>query len=434
MKLNFSRTFLVGLAFMSICAFWQLYDGIVPLIMKNTFGLNDTVAGAVMALDNVLAIFMLPLFGMLSDKTNSKLGKRTPYIIGGTVAACIFIFIIPLSDAIKSLPLFMVGLGLVLVSMAVYRSPAVALMPDVTPKPLRSKGNAIINLMGAVGGIIMLGVIAVMVPKTDNPSYLSVFIFTATFMAMCIAILKATVNEPELAARMKEESKAFGIEEDVPEPTHKKAKKQRVKIEPDVKKSLILILLSVFLWFMGYNAVTTAFSKYANVYWGLQGGSYAYTLIIAQAAAIISYIPVGIIASRIGRKKTILGGIVLLTIAFGSSVFFQTFSGIIFFFFILAGVGWASINVNSYPMVVELSRGGDVGAFTGYYYTASMLAQIITPILSGAVLQYMGYVYLFPYGAIFVALSFVTMRLVKHGDSKPAPSKSKLEAFDVGDD
>jgi len=253
-------------------------------------------------------------------------------------------------------------------------------------------------------------------------------------MAMCIAILKATVNEPELAARMKEESKAFGIEEDVPEPTHKKAKKQRVKIEPDVKKSLILILLSVFLWFMGYNAVTTAFSKYANVYWGLQGGSYAYTLIIAQAAAIISYIPVGIIASRIGRKKTILGGIVLLTIAFGSSVFFQTFSGIIFFFFILAGVGWASINVNSYPMVVELSRGGDVGAFTGYYYTASMLAQIITPILSGAVLQYMGYVYLFPYGAIFVALSFVTMRLVKHGDSKPAPSKSKLEAFDVGDD
>jgi MFS family permease len=176
----------------------------------------------------------------------------------------------------------------------------------------------------------------------------------------------------------------------------------------------------------------------------LEGGAYAYTLLIAQAAAVISYVPVGMIATKIGRRKTIMGGVVLLAIAFGSSMFFKTFSGMIFFFFILAGVGWASINVNSYPMVVEMSKGANVGKFTGYYYTASQAAQIITPILSGAVLEYgyllvdrsnpdAGYVFLFPYGTIFVALSFVTMFFVRHGDAKAEAKKNVLENFDVDD-
>ena len=199
---------------------------------------------------------------------------------------------------------------------------------------------------------------------------------------------------------------------------------------PEMKKSLILILASVFLWFMGYNAVTTAFSKYAQVYWGLQGGLFAYTLIIAQIAAILSYISVGILASKIGRRKTILFGVALLSFAFGAAMFFQSFSVLILFFFALAGIAWASINVNSYPMVVEMSKSSDVGKYTGFYYTFSMAAQIITPILSSAVLQFMGYQWLFPYGAFFVALSFVTMFFVKHGENRPIP-KSKLEAFSI---
>lgn len=194
---------------------------------------------------------------------------------------------------------------------------------------------------------------------------------------------------------------------------------------------------------MGYNAITTSFSKYANVYWGLEGGAFAYTLMIAQAAAVIAYVPVGIISTKFGRKKTIMGGIVLLTIAFGSCIFFKTFGGLIFFFFILAGFGWAAIGVNSFPMVVEMCKGADVGRYTGYYYTASQSAQIITPILSGVVLEHgykllgsanpdAGYVLLFPYGAIFAAASFVTMIFVKHGDSK-AEAKKGLENFDIDD-
>ncbi len=437
MKLNTKRTVTVGFAFMSIMAFWQVYDGIVPLILKNTFDMNDTISGVIMALDNVLAIFLLPIFGSISDKVNTKMGKRMPFILFGTIAACVFSILLPVADRLKNLYFFVTALFLVLISMATYRSPAVALMPDVTPKPLRSKGNAVINLAGSVGGILMLGVISVSVPKVPHPNYVPVFVIMIAFMLLCLAVLLTRVREPKLNALMREESSALGEEtESVETKTH-------TPMPAEVRKSFILILVSIFLWFMGYNAVTTSFSKYAHVYWGLEGGSFALTLMIAQAAAIVSYIPVGLIASRIGRRKTILGGIVLLTAAFASCVFFKSFTGMIFFFFILAGIGWASINVNSYPMVVEMSRGSDVGKYTGYYYTVSMAAQIVTPILSGAVLEYgyrllgsanpdAGYVLLFPYGALFTALSFVTMLAVRHGDSK-AIKKPVIENFDVDD-
>lgn len=435
MKLNNKRTILVGFAFMSICSLWQIYDSIVPLILKNTFDLNDAVSGVIMALDNVLALFLLPLFGSLSDRTSTRLGRRMPYIIIGTLCACVFTMVLPFADRIASLPLFLAALGLLLVSMAVYRSPAVALMPDVTPKPLRSKGNAIINLMGAVGGILSLGAISFLVGSGEKPDYVPLFAVTVGFMLVCLAVLVFTTREPELVRLAQEESRALGVEDD------DEIAGSSAAMTPEVRRSFRFILVSIFLWFMGYNAITTSFSKYANVYWGLTGGSFAYTLMIAQVAAIISYIPVGIIATRLGRKKTILGGVVLLAVAFGSCIFFKTFGGLIFFFFILAGVGWASINVNSYPMVVEMSRGADVGKYTGYYYTASQSAQIITPIISGAVLEYgyrllgstnpdAGYVFLFPYGALFVAASFVTMLFVKHGDSL-AEKKDTLEYLDV---
>ncbi len=438
MKLNNKRTILVGFAFMSICALWQIYDSIVPLILKNTFDLNDAVSGVIMALDNVLALFMLPLFGSLSDRTNTRIGRRMPYIIAGTLCACVFAMIMPIADRISSLPLFLSALGLLLLSMSVYRSPAVALMPDVTPKPLRSKGNAIINLMGAVGGVLSLGAISFLVSDVPKPDYIPLFAVIIGFMLVCLIVLVSTIREPRLVLLAQQEAEALGVTDE-----DETSENAGAAMPPEVKKSFRLILVSIFLWFMGYNAITTSFSKYANVYWGLTGGSFAYTLIIAQAAAIISYIPVGVIATKIGRKKTILGGTVMLAIAFGSCMFFKSFGGLIFFFFILAGFGWAAINVNSYPMVVEMSRGADVGKYTGYYYTASQSAQIITPILSGAVLEYgyrllgsadpdAGYVLLFPYGALFVAASFVTMLFVKHGDSK-AEKKDTLEYLDVDD-
>jgi Na+/melibiose symporter-like transporter len=197
---------------MSICAFWQVYDGIVPLILKNTFEMNDTISGVIMALDNVLAIFLLPLFGSISDRVNTKMGKRMPFILFGTLAACLLSILLPIADRIKNIYLFVIALFLVLVSMATYRSPAVALMPDVTPKPLRSKGNAVINLAGSVGGILMLGVISVSVPKVQHPDYIPVFIIMIAFMLLCLAVLLTRVRESKLNALMREESSALGEE------------------------------------------------------------------------------------------------------------------------------------------------------------------------------------------------------------------------------
>lgn len=439
MKLDNRRTILVGLAFMAVCAFWQVYDAIVPLILKNTFDMNDTLSGFIMALDNILALFLLPLFGSLSDRTKTRIGRRMPYILCGTAASCICAVLLPVANGAKNLTLFMIALGLVLVSMATFRSPAVALMPDVTVKPLRSRANAIINLTGTVGAMVMLGGIALLVPKGEDPDYLPLFLFLAVFMLVCVAVLFFTVREPKLHSKMLADSAALGEPEE-----GEQSEAFHTPMPREVRRSFILVLASIFLWFMGYNAVTTAFSKYANIYWGLEGGSFAYTLIVAQVAAIAAYIPVGFLATKLGRRKTILGGVAMLAVAFGACVFFKTFGGMIFFFFVLAGVGWASINVNSYPMVVEMSRGSDIGRYTGYYYTTSMAAQVITPVLSGAVLEYgylllgsadpnAGYVFLFPYGALFVALSFVTMLFVRHGDAKPLPAQDKLEVF-AGDD
>lgn len=426
MKLNTKRTVLVGLAFMSICAFWQLYDGIIPLILKNSFHIGDTISGGIMALDNVLALFLLPLFGGISDRVDSRFGRRIPFIVGGTAAAVISMLLIPVADDIRSLALFIAGLLLVLLAMSTYRSPAVALMPDVTPKPLRSKANAIINLMGAVGGMITLLLISVLVPKTGKPDYLPLFAVVAVIMAVSVAVLILKVKERAAAAEA-------AAQEPKEEPQPVDSGGHPAPMDKAVKRSLAFILISVALWFMGYNAVTTAFSKYAQVYWGLQGGGFANCLLIATGAAIVSYIPVGIIATKIGRKKTILFGAGLLALAFACGTLFRTFSPAINVLFVVVGIAWASINVNSYPMVVEMSRGSDVGKFTGFYYSFSMAAQIVTPILSGALLEHVGYFTLFPYAAVFVGLSFVTMLFVKHGDSKPLPPASKLEAFDVED-
>lgn len=425
MKLNTKQTIFVGLAFMSICAFWQVYDGIIPLILKNSFHIGDTLSGFVMALDNILALILLPLFGGISDRVNTRFGRRMPFIVLGTAAAVVSMLLIPLADDLGSIGLFVAGLLLVLLFMSTYRSPAVALMPDVTPKPLRSKGNAIINLMGAVGGMITLLLISVMVPKTGKPNYFPLFAAVAAIMAVSILVLVWKVREKEAAAQ----AEALNPEE---EPEEDENGKPAPMAKP-VRKSLAFLLASIALWFMGYNAVTTAFSKYAQNYWGLQGGGFANCMLVATGAAIVSYIPVGVLATKIGRKKTILIGAALLSASFGVGILFRTFLPVINVLFAVVGIAWAAINVNSYPMVVEMSRGADIGKFTGIYYFFSMGAQIITPIFSGALLEHVGYYTLFPYAAIFVGLSFVTMLFVKHGDSKPVAPQNRLEVFDVED-
>ena len=509
MKLNYKRTSLVGFAFFLICAFWQAYDNTVPLILTNKFGMSQTWSGVIMALDNVLALFMLPLFGHLSDKCTSPKGRRTPFIVIGTlVAACALValsfvdnaqlrhlrdvsaiddpaalsviyerqkdatllspggesfilgqkfteeeftairsqtvtedgeavtdpaytnYVVPARQACAqaatrahpaTVILFVALLLIILLSMATFRSPAVALMPDVTPKPLRSKANAVINLMGSAGGIIVLALgmlFATASVQNSLMSYTGYFGVIAALMLAALVVFMLTVQEPRWAKEMQEQSVAAGLEdaEEAAHPTESR------KLSADEVKSLLLILLSIVLWFFGYNAVTSKYSVYAS---NILHKDYNLTLIIAQAAAIVAYLPVGFVAGRLGRKKTILAGVVMLTVAFGVAGFLtaDSPSALMNAMFALAGIAWATINVNSFPMVVELASGGDVGKYTGFYYTASMAAQVATPMVSGLLMDKFGMHVLFPYAAVFTTLAFVTMLFVKHGDRKDAPVK-----------
>ena len=595
MKLNNKRTLLVGFAFFLICVFWQAYDTIIPLMLTNKFGLDQTWSGVIMSLDNVLALFMLPLFGAWSDKVNTKYGKRTPFIFIGTICAIVCFMGLTFVDAAQLkqiqtgstqtywsqnysienheyqsianpnapkeyfvqdyaakvkynktysqltqaektelekwytetlsfdtyyvytkaqngaeeqyrlckqassggllggasyvyedgtplgkndrainaysslvskaesefassvtqtnywiLIIFVAVLLGALISMATFRSPAVALMPDVTVKPLRSKANAIINLMGTAGGILVL--VLGMIFGTGKVAN-QLMNYTAFVGAVCGIMLVAlvvfvlTVKEKKWNTEMLSQQAILDEEENGGKEVVAEVSDQEnlteladvtvdanEKLPKDKLKSLIFILASVALWFTGYNAITSKYSVYAI---NVLNTDYNTTLLIAQAAAVVAYIPVGIIAGKLGRKKTILIGVGMLTLAFGGAIFVTATSPswLIVVLFALAGIAWATINVNSFPMVVELSKGGNIGKYTGYYYTASMAAQVITPILSGALMDACDTMsVLFPYGTMFVALSVVTMLFVKHGDSKPEAPKSKLEMLAGSDD
>ena len=515
MKLNYKRTLLVGFAFFLICLFWQVYDNIIPKILTDKFGLSQFWSGIIMALDNVLAVFMLPLFGAISDRHKGKRGRRTPFILIGTlIAAVAFVslsfidnmqlniikditpatsvedtaereealsalyssdlkinttehknmslkeifatedefvasvadryayneYVTPARQAYAwkmtcenpvTLIFFMILLMVVLVSMATFRSPAVALMPDVTPKPLRSSANAIINLMGTAGGILVL-VLGIVFGtgkvQYSMMSYTTFFIVCVFIMLLALTVFMLTVKEPKWAKEADDAYKA-AAGEDEQEASPEAEKRKMTKPE---MKSLVLILASVVLWFMGYNAVTSKYSVYAGDVLNLD---YNLTLIVAQAAAIISYIPVGIVSQKIGRRKTILAGVLMLGVAFGAASFMRSGSNIWVMnaLFALAGIGWATINVNSYPMVVEMSKSSNVGKYTGFYYTASMAAQIVTPILSGFFLTYVSMKTLFPYATFFVACAFITMLFVKHGDAKVLPKAGTYEQFSSED-
>ena len=514
MKLNYKRTILVGFAFFLICAFWQAYDATIPVILTNKFGMSQTASGVIMALDNILAVFMLPIFGALSDKCRSKKGKRTPFItIGTTIAAVLLValafvdnvqlqrvtdiaqiddpstlaviyeqqadatlqtpegeqfvlgqvfseedftsitseitlasgkttpnpdytnYVVParqacaaVATAADPVPMYLfIGLLLaLLISMSIFRSPAVALMPDVTVKPLRSKANAVINLMGTAGGILVLVLGMVFATSAVRNAMMNYYVYygiIAALMLGALAIFLLTVREPQWAKEM--QAASAQLEEEAAQEGEKR------RLSKSEITSMLLILASVALWYIGYNAVTSKYSLYAS---SVLGMDYNTTMLIAQGAAIVSYLPAGMVASKIGRKKTILGGVVMLASAFAIAAFMRAGSPVLLMnvLFALAGIGWATINVNSFPMVVEMCSGADIGKFTGYYYTASMAAQVITPIFSGFLMDQMGMVVLFPYAAIFAGLAFVTMLFVKHGDTKIVAKKG-LEALDIED-
>ena len=446
MKLNNKRTILVGLAFLSICAFWQMYNSVIPKILTYTFHLDETYSGVIMAADNVLALFLLPLFGAISDRCRSRMGRRMPFILCGTGCAVLLMMLLPILDnsyaahpTVTKLVLFIAVLGLLLIAMGTYRSPAVALMPDVPPKPLRSRANAIINLVGYVGGIFSTVMMMLLLQSEKAPdgssyyppdqSFTPIFLVVAGVMVLSVLILVLTTRENKLVEQTREEVAAW---------EHSGADAVQTKsgkLPAPQKKSLILILLSVFLWYTAYNAVTTAFSRYCVAVWGVDLSVSSGFLMAATVAAIAAFLPLGALSGRVGRKKTVQLGILLMTGCYAAAIFLTHRTPLMYLLFALVGIGWAAINVNSFPMVVEMSSQGDTGKYTGYYYAFSMAAQIFTPLLSGLLIDKagLGYRVLFPYAVVFSLLSLCTISQVKHGDSKPLPKKDKLEAFDVGD-
>ena len=515
MKLNYRKTVLVGFAFFLICLFWQAYDTLIPKILTDKFGMSQTASGVIMALDNIVALFMLPLFGALSDKCHSKMGRRTPFILIGTIVAIALIFPLSIADRMQlqnlsdadptdreaqlsevwdadpeipdpkggvgkhrlqsyfttkeeftSIPLtdengdlstqqtdyviparqayaktvtrenpaplilFMGALILLLLSMSVFRSPAVALMPDVTVKPLRSKANAIINLMGALGGILTLAlglVLGTGKPENALMHYGVFFLIVAAMMAISLAIFLAFVREPRYVREMEEESKRLGISSEV-ESELDEAKREAAKHGgTGALIPLLLILASVVFWYMGYNAVTSKYSVYAGTILGLD---YNLTLLLAQGVTILAFLPIGIISEKVGRKRTILAGVIMMTVAFGfCSILRQNSPAILVnVLFCTAGIGWAAINVNSFPMVVELCNADNVGKYTGYYYTASMAAQTLTPILSGFFMDKIGMTSLFPYASICIFCALLTMIFVKRGDNREIKSQEAEQA------
>ena len=489
LKLNMKRTFLVGLAFMSIMLFWTMYDTLVAKMLVDNFGLNQTFSGFIMALDNILALFLLPLFGRISDKTRTKLGKRTPFIIIGTLAASILFVSIAFFDLYQQIavtkhgfsliesigtaenPLYRFTLGtevytdkvrsalateraqlifqqvtkqqpglligfivvlfFVLVAMGIYRSPAVSLMPDVTPKPLRSKANAVINFMGTMGGAFAYVLVFLLAsgPVFDKTGYVATFAATGLLMLLLIAIFVATVKENAWYKEMVEITEKYHLDSlDIDDEGLDVSQHiDDEKMPKDVRRSFILILSAVVLWFMGYNAATTKFSVYAFNHLGLE--QFSLPPLIGIITAALAFIPIGYISQKIGRRRMILFGIVVLTIALGSAVFITDETKVLMYIIMgLVGISWASINVNSYPMVVEMSRHGNIGVYTGYYYSASMSAMIITPILSGALMDITGwYPVLFIYSAVFMGLAFIPMYFVKHGEPAPVVLKEKAQ-------
>ena len=441
MKLKTGQTIRVGFAFLAIIAFWQMYNNVIPLVLTNTFHLNETLSGVIMAMDNILALFLLPLFGALSDRCRSRMGRRKPFILFGTIASVALMLLLPIIDnsyaaepSGMKLTGFIAVLGLILIAMGTYRSPAVALMPDVTRKPLRSRANAIINLMGAVGGIIYLLIAAVMysekrVAGLSHVNYMPLFMIVAGIMLISLMIVMLTVDEPRLAAEVRE------YEEQHPEENLSVTDKGgNEELPKPVKRSLLFLLVSIALWFIAYNAVETWFTTFANRMWNMSLGSASLCLTIATVGAILSYIPVGAIAARVGRKKMIYAGIIMMFAAFSAGFVYTLLSNrfhpVLYVLFVLIGIGWASINVNSLPMVVEMCKSSDIGKYTGMYYTFSMAAQTVTPIVAGGLLHRIGYLTFFPYAAVFMAAAFTTMHFVLHGDAKE-PGKKGLLAFDV---
>jgi len=471
-KLNYKRTFLIGFAFFGILLLWQVYDSqcstFLTELFKEAFGTTNNedvqyLVGIMMAIDNLAALILLPIFGNLSDKTHTKIGKRMPYILVGTFVCAIAFPFIPLLFHYHNLAGVVSMMAIVVIFAMMYRNPAVSLMPDMTPKPLRSKANAIINIMGYIGGAC--ATILLIFLTTTKYLYKNVydadgnlidkinlwsrgeanlwiieipFIVASVLMIISAVVLFILVKENKIEEEMKDEMRR-GEEYAA---LNDKIQNDDAPLTKENKTMLILILVAEFCWFMSDNGISTFMNNYVIYYLGVSSGNSQIATIVGGVGSVIGFVIGGYLAGKIGRKWTIFTGLgltlvslmvwMILSYALPSSGSFP------FYLFIIWGVkgfGMSLVHVNSYPMVVELCSSKKIGRFTGLYYAASMAAQTITPVALGSLLLLDNFTFreLPVYALACVGVSLIIFIFVKNVKTNKTDIKKGIEALDVED-
>jgi MFS family permease len=408
-KLDVKKTVLLSFGFFASSIAWSVYNSFVPQILAG-FITSTTLIGFIMTIDNIFGVIFQPVFGRLSDKTRTRFGRRMPYIFIGLPVCAVAFTLIPHMGNLWSL------MGIIIVFtfvMSAWRSPVVALMPDITPGPLRSQANGIVNLLGGVGSLIAFFAGGILFKKGGFPLP---FLMSSVMMLIALAVLAFFVREPKQAYEPEEKNKKADIKQ----------------LSKDEKKSLLLILFGVFFWFTGYNAVETFFTLYATNTLGMDAGSASMTLSIFSLTFLAFAVPAGFIAVKTGRRRAILIGLVGLVVLFLPMIFLANVwvARVCLF---LGGFFWAMVNINSLPMVVQLSGEEKVGAFVGYYYFFSFSSQIVSPVLFGFIRDLVGhYKVLFLYACIAFVVAAISLIFVRHGEDAPTPVSASevLEGLD----
>ncbi len=416
-KLDNRTIALASLPFMGMISFWQVYDGIVPKMLTGTFGLSNSLTGAIMAIDNVFGLFLLPLFGILSDRCASKLGRRTPFILLGSGIATLSVPLIAIANNAGSLPLLICAILITLLAICMYRTMTVAIVADITPRPLRTKADSVQKIVGYAGTGVMLVAISVMVPNVEHPDYLPLFLLQAAFVLVSAVVYGLLVKEPTLVQKMHQKSLEMGIREDEVEKddSPEAGGKERVA-DRSMRLSIAMLLAATFFYYMSYNAMTTNISRYADIFYGMAGGSYAIINIVTIVGALASYVPLANLSLKVGRKKVALASSVVMVSCPLVLWLVPGFSPVLYLVFLLMGVSLGGVDMCVYTMILECCSSNSVGRYSGYYYTVSMAAQVITPILSGVVMD-VNPAMLFAYITGMGVLMGLSVAGAKHGDA-----------------
>ncbi len=482
LKLNYGKTILIGFGFMASSVAWGIYDPYVTTILNNLLGKSATIAawgeaiverfpkildflsatgedvgtvsggftlvplfiGLIMTFDNIFGVIFQPTFGKLSDRCHSRFGKRRPFVFFGAPLSALFFILIP---KMSTIPALMFCIIMYVFIMSLWRAPVVALMPDLTAPSLRSEGNAVINLMGGIGGLLatlaasIVCLIGGFNKATDAESYIPyVFVFGAVIMLCATVILFFFVKEPDSRLKILSEERQADDEKAKLKAAKQAAKAERerlkaIKLSKGERKSLIFMLVGLFFLFCGANAVQTFFALFAAEILGKSVGEATTMMLMFVVASAISAVPAGYLGKKLGRKKTILIGLTAFLTAFVLYLAVQLITGqgmaLVWVALIVGGAANMLITVNTLPLVLEIGGIEKIGTFTGYYYTATFSAQIATPIIYGAVRMLSGtYMSLFVYCPVCFIISFLSIMLVKHGESIPEDILKKAQQDD----